>query len=268
VSGYGPLTTLYAWDRFDDNLRRYGSWLLELYTPAILLAAVAPFIGRVRAALPMLAFAACLLLSYLFYFVFDSWPFLRFLLPAIPLFVILGSAVGIQLIARVPLAWRGAIVFLICTLLPGWYLFKSRELTIFDVHRAEWRYAVVGDAIGRDLEPNAVILTILHSGSVRLYGERATVRWDLVADDNLDFTVKALREGGYAPYVVLEDWEEPEFRRRFAARNRYGALDWPPAGEYADATVTRIYSVADRDRHQAGTCIITRPIAVSASRRE
>ena len=268
VSGYGPLATLYAWDRFDDNLRRYGSWLLDLYTPGILLVAVAPFIGRVRATLPMLAFAACLLFSYSFYFVFDSWPFLRFLLPAIPLFVILGSAAGLQLVARAPLSWRGAIVFLVCTLLPGWYLLKSRELTIFDVHRAEWRYAAVGDAIGRDLEPNAVVLTVLHSGSVRLYGDRATVRWDLVAPDNLDFTIKALREGGYVPYVVLEDWEEPAFRGRFAAHNRYGALDWPATGEYADATVTRIYALADRDRHQAGTCIITHPIGVSALRRE
>jgi len=262
-SGYGPVQTLYAWDRADDNFRRYMSWLADLHSPAIFLAIAAPFMTRVREAGAMLLFSAVVLGAYLFYFVFDSWTFVRFLLPSLPLLFILASAVVIRGVEAMPLALRGAVVFLVCSLVPTWYLWKARDLTVFAIHRAERRYPDVGSAIARTLEPNAVVLTILQSGSIRMYGQRLTVRWDLIEPDNLDFTLKALEEAGYAPYVMVEEWEEAAFRERFASSKGVGRLDWPAALSYRGMSTTRMYSVADRARQASGACVVTRAILSS-----
>src|SRR5205814_10132487 len=97
MSGYGPLSELYGWQNVVPNLHRYPVWLVQLHTPVILIALVAPFVARrepdadraiadTRAAAAwMIAVSLVLLLSYLFYGVFEEWPYLRFLLPVIPL---------------------------------------------------------------------------------------------------------------------------------------------------------------------------------------
>jgi hypothetical protein len=260
-SGYGALETLYAWDRFGPNLRHYTKWLVDLHTPAILLALAAPLLRRTTLAIPMLAFAVALLCAYLFYFVYDSWPFTRFLLPAIPLLFILGSSVVLWLVARVPLAFRGAIVLLICTLLPCWYVLKARSLNVFAIQRAEHRYVAVGRAVGDSLPPQAVVFTVIQSGSVRWYGDRATLRWDVIEPAAFGRIVETLRAHGCVPYVLLEEWEEAPFREQFAGASEFGRLDWPPTMEYDGISKTRIYALADRARYLAGARITTRTIS-------
>jgi hypothetical protein len=243
--GYGPLEAFYSWGRVSANAQRYLAWLVDLHTPVILLAFLAPLAGRVRAMMPMLTFVALLLLSYLFYLVFDSWPFIRFLLPGIPLLFILSSHVVMRGVERCPVAVRGAIVFLLCTVVPCWYLVKAHELTVFAIHRAEHRYIAVGEAVRRELESNAVVLTVLQSGSVRMYSDRVTLRWDMIPPERLDFALTTLRDAGYVPYVALEEWEEQPFRDRFGGTSAVGRLDWAPVLEYAGASRTRIYSLPD-----------------------
>lgn len=259
-TGYGDVSSLYAWNRLGANLRRYAMWLIDLHTPGLVLALAAPFATRVKHARAMLAFTGIVLSSYLFYFVFESWTFVRFALPAVPLLLILASAVVMRGIGRLPIAFRGAAVFLVCSLVPGCYLLKSRELTVFSIHDAEQRYVDVGRAVHDTLERDAVVLTILQSGSLRLYGDRPTVRWDLIEPDNLDFTIKALREGGYRPYIMVEDFEEGPFRQRFGQSSAFGRLDWPAAITYSGLSTTKIYSLTDRDRHCSGIPIVTRAI--------
>jgi hypothetical protein len=259
-SGYGPLEGLYAWNRFWPNLVRYTTWLVQLHTPAILIGLAAPFIARVKGASLMVAFTIALLFAYLFYFVFDSWPFTRFLLPGLPLLFILGSSVALWIISRAPLAYRGGLVFLICLLLPCWYLIQAHSLGAFAIQRAEHRYDVVGRAVGESLEPQAIVFTLLESGSVRLYGDRPTLRWDEIEPANLSPVIALVRAHGYVPYVLLEQWEEPQFRERFERASEFGRLDWPPILRYDGASTTRIYALDDRVRYLSGTRIITRAI--------
>ena len=134
---------------------------------------------------------------------------------------------------------------------------------MFALHHAEHRYVAVG-AAANDLEPNAVFLTIVQSGSIRLYSDRATVRWDLIEPHRLDFTLTALRDGGYVPYIVLEEWEERAFRERFGGASEIGRVEWPPMLRYDGASTTRIYAIDDRDRYRAGRCVVTRLIEAAA----
>jgi hypothetical protein len=257
ASGYGPLGAFYAWRNWPENLRQYSWLLVDLNSPGLLLGLLAPFVARVRFALAMLAFSLVLLVCYLFYLVQDGWPFLRFLLPALPLLFVLATAVVVRGLERLPVAFRGAAVLLLCNLLPVWYVVKADRLSVFDIQRVERRYPAVGDQIDRTFPANAIVLTVGHSGSVRLYGKRVTARWDFIEPARFDDTVDVLKRAGYEPYLLLEDSEMPVFRTLLGNASRYGALDWPPALEYQDLPRVDVYNLADRARHRAGASIST-----------
>jgi hypothetical protein len=234
--------------------------MFDLHTPLLLLALVAP-LARKRAALWWMAvFCAAVALSYLFYLVWDNWPFARFLLPSLPLVFVLVSVTLLRAVAGMPRAWRGAALLTICAIVAAWYVTVANRLHIFAIQRAEQRYATVGRSLGDALPPRAVVLSMIQSGSVRWHGGRLTLRWDQLAPDRLDATVALLRARGYQPYILLEDWEEPMFRRQFASASALGRIDWPPAMEYQGAGRVRLYCVADRARHLSGESIATMPI--------
>jgi hypothetical protein len=102
---------------------------------------------------------------------------------------------------------------------------------------------------------------MIQSGSVRLYGDRPTVRWDMLPANQLDAAVDAIGAAGYRPYLLLEDWELPLFRDLFGAASEYGRVDWPPAFEYRDqGRKVWIYELADRARYFAGVNVAPRPV--------
>lgn len=274
-SGYGALDTLFKWNRLGPNLRHYPVWLVQLHTLGILLALLAPAVirrepdarpaninARAVAGL-MLLFSAALLICYLFWIPFDGWPFLRFLLPAIPLLFILSSAVVVTVVNRAPVAHRTASVFVLCILLASWYLVKAHSLDVFDTASSEHRYVAVGRFVGQSMPPNAALLSVIESGSVRLYGNRPTIRWDMLTPDGLDPALKSLRAAGYAPYILLESWEEDLFRTRFRNASVFGDIDWPPAIQYRGTVDVRIYSPDDRAAFLAGQRIVTQLVPSS-----
>src|SRR5262249_15256891 len=157
--------------------------------------------------------------------------YLRFLLPAIPLlFVLLANAV-VLVLTRLPIGLRGAALLALCVPLGVWCFKKSQDLGVYQVGGVERRYRAVGEFVSRRLPPDAALLPVIQSGSIRLYSNRATLRWDEVPTDALDRTIAALRSGGYTPYILLEDWEEPMFRARFGAASETGRVDWTAAME-------------------------------------
>jgi hypothetical protein len=260
AAGYGSLEGLYSWQHWKVNLQAYAGWLIDLNTPFIVLAFVAPVVARLRHALATLVFFVVLFACYLWYAPFTTWPFLRFLLPAIPLLFILSSAVTVRAVNLLPVTLRTAAVFTLCTLLPIWYVIKLNDLTSFASHRSEQRYVAIGQYLGRTLPPNVVVLSMIQSGSIRLYGDRLTVRWDMLPADKLDAAIGTLQASGYRPYLLLEDWEVPLFRNLFSAANQFGRVDWPPAFEYRDFGKVSIYDFADRARFFSGVHVAPRMV--------
>ena len=49
MSGYGSLGELFEWANVVPNLQRYPVWLVQLHTPAILIALAAPLVATTRA---------------------------------------------------------------------------------------------------------------------------------------------------------------------------------------------------------------------------
>jgi hypothetical protein len=93
---------------------------------------------------------------------------------------------------------------------------------------AEARLAAIGHYVDRHLPANAVVLSAQHSGLIRYYADRLTLRYDRLHPKWLDPALATLRERGFVPYVVLDTWEMPRFVRRFAGQRSLEALDGPP----------------------------------------
>src|ERR1041384_5765922 len=92
-SGYGSLAGLFSVDHIAPNATRYTTWMWQSHTPAWLLALAAPVLLPRGITFLLLSLAAVNVLCYLPYVVFNDWWYLRFLLPAIAIVLVLTLAV-------------------------------------------------------------------------------------------------------------------------------------------------------------------------------
>jgi hypothetical protein len=260
-SGYAQLHTLYAWSNARPNLDRYPRWLVESETPFMCLALVAPWLAshNSRAVRLLLAFAAIVFLSYLFYVPFgrDDVAYLRFMLPAYPALLVLSVGTVIAMgrhcgVRRVELAAAG-----VCAFVGVVNVRTSAARHVLALREYESRYVDVGRYVAQAMPQNAVLVSGLHCGSIRYYSDRLTLRYDLLPPRWLDKAIQALRSKGYHPYIALEEGEEPDFRQQFGGFSDLAPLDWPPAAERRDPVRVRIYEPADRARFLAGEGIVT-----------
>lgn len=230
-SGYGDTTSLYSWKYLQANLARYPRWLIETQGPLVPLFLLSPFFAARRAENPplrilLLAFIAGVFASYLFYEPFEAWWFLRFVLPAFPLlFVLAADAVWLGA------AWFGQRARIAAILLFGLVMVyygagatRSRDI----LSRGQDDYADAGRYIDRHLPANAVLLAMQHSGSARYHSGRLTMRYDALDPAWLDRALEYLRTAGYEPYFLLQEWEVPIFKERFAGQKSVAALDARP----------------------------------------
>jgi hypothetical protein len=248
-SGYGPLAGLFDVGNVVPNALRYATWLTETQTLSWLLALLAPALlpgalSRLFAALVLVNFAC-----YLPYAVFEDWSYVRFLLPTLPLVLILMVA-SIDAICRRVMPWTARPIVAVATValvIAGVREAEARQA--FRLHALEARYVQAGSFVARRLAENTFVITSWQSGSVRFYSGRPTLVWDQLDPTWLDRAVAFLRERGFEPVLLFESWEEPLFRQRFRS-SILGALDWPPAVEIAARV--RIYRLEDREKYRAG----------------
>jgi len=235
TSGYGTTSDLYALRFFPTNVRQFATWIADVETPIVAFAGlffVAPrLLPPARIPLARLLLGGSLvtvLLSYLFYRPFDVWWYLRFLLPMWPVMMLL-TAAAVETLAR---RWlRSAYPFAIAAAVAlfAWHGVRvAVDRSAFDLGRGERRYLDVARFIQGHTDPAAVILSVQHSGSLRMYADRLTLRYDALDPLWLDRAVAYLQSIGRRPYYVLDGGEVDAFKRRFGAANRSGTLDWPP----------------------------------------
>ena len=61
-----------------------------------------------------------------------------------------------------------------------------------------------------------------HSGSLRMYAERLTMRYDWLEGPWYQRALETLVAKGYRPYLVLSEFEEPAFRKQFNLSDKQG----------------------------------------------
>ena len=270
-SGYAQLHTLYAWSNAGPNLDRYPRWFVSSDTPFMCLAAAAPWLGgRNRAAVRLLlAFAAVVFASYLFYIPFgrDDVAYLRFLLPAYPALLVLSVGTAIELATRARIRRAALAAAGVCAIVALVNVRTASARHVLAFRDLESRYVDVGRYVAQAMPQNALFVSGLHCGSIRYYSSRLTLRYDLLQPGWLDEAIRTLRSRGYHPYIALEEGEEPDFRQQFDRFSELARLDWPPAAERREAVRVRIYDPADRARFLAGEGIVTGDIRLIAKPR-
>ncbi len=252
-TGYAGVSNLYTSGNISGNLQRYFSWLVMAETPlglAGLIALVMPWprlwrtTSAGRAHWLLAGCAVVVWASYVAYVQFDTWWYLRFLLPSWPM-IALGSAAVLGMVfhgRRTLGPWVVACLLAAVSLHGTLMMWRSNAFTFAG---GESKYAETGRVVAAVTPPEAVIIAMQHSGSVRYYGGRMSVRWDSMDPDWLDRAVAWFAEHGHHPYVLLDNWEIETFKGRHASAV-VGRLDWAPIVTFRDGN-TRLYDAVQRD---------------------
>lgn len=220
-SGYGGFSDLYAWSFFPTNLRQFATWFAQTQTPAALLFVVVPFLAIRKLPAeqrPMVAFlgafAAGIWVCYLFYVPFGDWWYLRFILSSFAPLLIL-AVIGWHLSLRWMGRALGAVVLIaVVAGVTAYQIGRLPDLAVLAQKEGE-SYSI-GRYVRRVLPKNAVVLSMLHSGSLRMYGERLTARYDWLDPASYQDVLKTLVAKGYRPYLVLSQFEDADFRGQFS----------------------------------------------------
>ena len=260
-SGYGAASGLFAIANIPLNLLAHGRALFETQGGWPLLGLLAPLTlpaGTRRAAWLVMAVAVALVVAYLPYRPYPEWWYLRFLLPAVVLLIVLASSMLGHLATRGPTSRVAAPLLVVAACAVAVLQWRSADRhQAFALQEFEQHFRLAAETVRDRLPPRAVALSVWDSGSIRFHADREAVLWDSLDPAWLDRSIAWLTEQGYTPVVVVERWEEPLFRERFASQ-LYGALDWPPRFD-VDSRV-RVLVPSDRARYLAGEAIVTEPV--------
>jgi len=248
--GYGTVLESYSVRTAPQNLVSYARWLVETQTLLVALALIPLFVKHSVTTPARVCLAALLgltFVSYLCYVVFNHWFYLRFLLPAFPALFVLMAAGLRTICSKLPVEARVPVAVCLCAALVPYGVNVGSNAGIFRQVFFEQRYVRAAAEVAAHTPATAAILAVQHSGSVRHHGNRVTLRYDWMPADRLDAVIRDMLALGHHPFLVVEDWEEAEFRARFAPYSRAGRLDWSPLARVPGNTEVpdvRLYDLA------------------------
>jgi 4-amino-4-deoxy-L-arabinose transferase-like glycosyltransferase len=235
-SGYGVTALYFSLSHIAPNARNYSQWFTEVHTPIA-------WLGLVALALPIkalwpgvldrsavIAFAlvtAAVIAEFLAYLVLDNNSYLRFFLVCYP-FIMLGLASVARAVGRVhriggPIVAAGLVIVVIVRgllLVPEWGILRQRYL--------EGKFADVADHVRAATPENSVVIAGLHSGSLRFYAGRVTLRWELLPPEWLDRAVAWMAARGVRTYALLDDFEQAQALKQFKGQKLAGVFEGPP----------------------------------------
>lgn len=221
-SGYGTADEIYSLANVVPNASLYARWLLDTHGPWLLAAPLVLFGPASRFARDgrretrwLLVFAALVIAAYLIYAVFETWTYLRFLLPALAIAMLAAAAIVGAALGRSPVVVRVAGLALAVMALASFNIASARELGVFRLADHHGRARPVGERLGAFLPAHAVIVSGEQSGAMRYYTGRSIVRWDLMDAAAMPEALDTLRRTGHEVWVVLDEWEEEPFRTKF-----------------------------------------------------
>lgn len=163
----------------------------------------------------LLSVLAVFVAFFAFYRIDDQWWYFRFILPAMPAVALLEAGFAARLLEgqrhRVPRqAMATALAIAFAFLSFSW----AHRYGVFRMSGEEQKYVRAAAMARRLAASPAIILTKQHSGSLRLYAQLATTRYDLGLREQLP-RLRAAEAKGASIYLLLEDWEVDWMRARY-----------------------------------------------------
>jgi hypothetical protein len=252
VSGYGTFADQFKAANLLPNVTRYPRWFMYAHTPFALLGLV-PLAVPLRRFWPDVkdrlvfvvigAFVSLLVLEFLAYLVFDEWWNLRFVIPCLP-FVMIGIGTVVTSTVR---TGRPLVAFAAVGLVA---VLGVRDLRIavqtgaLDLWRQERRYVSAAKLVRRMTEATGVIYCMQHSGSLRYYAGRLTLRYDSLDHAWLDRSLAWFEMHRVHTYLLLEDWEIAAFKQRFAGADALALLESAPLLTYEGSARIVLFDLA------------------------
>ena len=244
ASGYGTTSDLFSLAYVTPNLERYPRWITAGHTPFIWLCIAAPIWIARRAKNRLvswmgLALCAAVWIAYVPYMYFqpNEWFYTRFLLPAIAIMIVFASACALVVVRRLPAIWRIPAVTIVTIAVGASSLRYAEQHRAFDLRNQERKYPLAGEFMRTKGPANAFVLAAQHSGSIRYYANRPTLRWDLLSPTRLDQALATFRAQGYEPILVVDVGEYQSFRERFEATGQQAVHPLTPLAVLGDARV-------------------------------
>jgi 4-amino-4-deoxy-L-arabinose transferase-like glycosyltransferase len=223
TSGYRSPVDLFTVSNLPINFPRYVSWLAETHTIIAVAGMAAVFVPArwlwrdtsnrtAVAALGLLI--AVTWIEFGMFEILTSPDYLRYVLASWPAITLGTAAIAVAIGRRGGTLVSVAVaIVLIWVGVTRWPYLKSRGL--MDAWEGECKYPAVSSLVRERTDPNSLILAIQHSGSVRYYGGRMTLRIDALAREWLDGAVAWLSERGVHTYLLLEAGEVAQFTEQF-----------------------------------------------------
>jgi hypothetical protein len=210
-TGYGGTAGLFTTANIGRHLGAFAHWTAAVHGPA-LVAAFA--LGLWRAPRRLAAASAIgLALGVLPYVFnkqfFDDWDVVRYLLPAILPCVVV-AVLGVASLAQALLPGRAAVlgVALFTALVCAASVRLVSTQPTWTLVRQESRYAAVAAWFTDRAPGQTLVFADLHSGSLRHYAGRPTLRWVRIPAGALTPTVEQAHARGHAVYAVFDDEAE------------------------------------------------------------
>jgi len=227
-SGYGPLGEYYDASHILPNLQSYLSWLGESQTPVAYLGLVGlalairwlwPRTPDRSMVVALGAFVAVLWGQYAAFQLLSSWIYLRYVVASWPALML-----GVAAFALLPVRWAGKPAILVTTVaiiaVGVWTFGFAARTGGLIARQGEHKFPAAAMLARGRTEAASIVIAGLHSGSMRYYGGRMTIRAEFLDGAWLDRTVEWLDQRGIHTYAVLEREEVQPFLDRFAGQQR------------------------------------------------
>jgi hypothetical protein len=235
-SGYGKegVREAIALGNFPPRLRHYGSWISTTLTPLAPMAWFGLLFDRKpawRNRALLLSWFGSFFLLYCLYEPYDSFAFVRFLLPAAP-GLVLGAALTVRdladRLARPRMTGPIAIALLLLILFVEARVVK--RVGILGTAEGESIYPRICTWAARTLPADAVVLSMAASGALEYYTSLSYARYERIERGQFPHLRAAFERRGGHVYALLFPFEVEDLARRLPGR-------WKKLGVLRDVTL-------------------------------
>jgi hypothetical protein len=232
-SGYqksGDLGAI-AFRNFPPRFHHYGGWVLRSLSPLVPIAWCGVAVDRRvpwRNRALLVSWFASFFLFYCLYKPYDSFWFVRFLLPGVP-GLILGAFfaahdLALRVSGRAWIAWGGAALLLLVVTAE---VRLTRRIGLLNTAHYESVYPEICGWAARTLPPRSVVVSMAASGALEHYTDLAYARYDWIEPAKFSDLRHRIEEGGGRWFALLFPFEAGEMARRLPG-------SWKKIGELRD----------------------------------
>ncbi|HEX7251242.1 MAG TPA: glycosyltransferase family 39 protein [Thermoanaerobaculia bacterium] len=236
-SGYGKLGLLHemALRQFPPRIAYYGAWVIESLTPLVPLAWLALPADRrvpIRDRWLLLSWFGSFLLFYSFYKPYESFIYVRFLLPGAPAIVLGAALVASSLLIHTGRArrWLGGIALAVVLCLE---VRVSRRVGVLQIVSDQTIYPEICRWANTALPRRSVLFTMQASGALEYYTDATYVVWVWVDGQRFRSLRPAIEGQGWQWFALLFPDEQDGFFKQVPGT-------WTQIGERRGVTLWKL----------------------------